>query len=587
MNVFDLFAKISLDTSEYTAGLQGAEQQTSSFGDKLKKGLATTAKVGMASIAAISAGAIKLTKDFSQGIKSVAAYGDQIDKESQKLGISAEAYQEWDAVLQHSGTSISSLSASMRTLVNAADSGNEAFQKLGITQEQIAEMSQEELFSAVISALQEMGESTERAAIATDLLGRGAQELAPLLNTSAEETQAMKDAVHELGGVLSDEAVKSAAAFQDTLQDLTTAFSGLKNSFFAEFLPMITQVMQGLTDLFGNNPDSAIEKISAGVESFITRLSEKLPELLSVGKDILMNLVKAIIKNLPQLVKAAVEIIMELANDIIEQLPALIDVAIELLMTIVEGLTENLPVLIPALVNAILYIVEKLTEPEMLTNLIGAALQLILALAEGLVNAIPQIVQAIPTIIQNLVQAIIQNAPQMLSAAWELIKTLAEGLWSYVTEAVSAIGDVFGRIKDGFIEKIEDAKQWGKDLIQKFIDGIKEKWQKLKDAVSNVAQSVKDFLGFSEPEKGPLSDFHTYAPDMMKLFAKGIDDNDYLIDKQIEKTFDIEGKIGGAEAQTASASQPITIVVQSVLDGRIIGENVYDYINGRKRAYGV
>ena len=56
--------------------------------------------------------------------------------------------------------------------------------------------------------------------------------------------------------------------------------------------------------------------------------------------------------------------------------------------------------------------------------------------------------------------------------------------------------------------------------------------------VSNVAQTVKDFLGFSEPEKGPLSNFHTYAPDMMDLFAKGIRDNENVITDQIEKSFD-------------------------------------------------
>ena len=75
-------------------------------------------------------------------------------------------------------------------------------------------------------------------------------------------------------------------------------------------------------------------------------------------------------------------------------------------------------------------------------------------------------------------------------------------------------------------------------MIQNFIDGITAKWQALKDKVSSVAQTVKNFLGFSEPKEGPLSNFHTYAPDMMDLFIKGIKDNEKKLTDQIEKTFD-------------------------------------------------
>jgi hypothetical protein len=76
---------------------------------------------------------------------NVAQYGDQIDKMSQKMGLSAEAYQEWDAVMQHSGTSMEAMKASMKTLANAAETNSAAFGELGISQEQLASMSQEEL----------------------------------------------------------------------------------------------------------------------------------------------------------------------------------------------------------------------------------------------------------------------------------------------------------------------------------------------------------------------------------------------------------------------------------------------------------
>lgn len=91
-----------------------------------------------------------------------------------------------------------------------------------------------------------------------------------------------------------------------------------------------------------------------------------------------------------------------------------------------------------------------------------------------------------------------------------------------VRTAVDTLGSLPGK-----------ALQWGKDLIDNFISGIKSKLSALADSVKGVAQTVRDFIGFSEPKKGPLSNFHTYAPDMMSLFAGGIQDNLWMVQDQL------------------------------------------------------
>lgn len=108
--------------------------------------------------------------------------------------------------------------------------------------------------------------------------------------------------------------------------------------------------------------------------------------------------------------------------------------------------------------------------------------------------------------------------------------------------------DVGGKVKELFTQTIPNAVrtavdtlgslpgkalQWGKDLIDNFINGIKSKLSALADSVKGVAQTVRDFIGFSEPKKGPLSNFHTYAPDMMSLFAGGIRDNLWKVQDQL------------------------------------------------------
>ena len=103
---------------------------------------------------AIKTAASAISDTAQEMITGAAEYGDTIDKMSQKMGMSSDAYQEWDFVLQHCGASIESLKPAMKTLATAAESGSDAFAQLGISQEQIAGMSQEQLFDATIADLQ-------------------------------------------------------------------------------------------------------------------------------------------------------------------------------------------------------------------------------------------------------------------------------------------------------------------------------------------------------------------------------------------------------------------------------------------------
>lgn len=111
-------------------------------------------------------------------------------------------------------------------------------------------------------------------------------------------------------------------------------------------------------------------------------------------------------------------------------------------------------------------------------------------------------------------------------------KDVGEGLGFLAGEMQEKI-DKFVEYWEGFGEYmfdfVEKAKQWGKDMIQNFIDGVNQKWNEARQVVSDFAKMISDFLGFSEPEKGELSNFHTFAPDMMQLFASGIRQKQELV----------------------------------------------------------
>ena len=535
----------ALDGELGSAGEKGGKTWSAAFGGAAR-GAVTAVTAVTGATAAMGAAVVK-------SASATAQYGDNIDKMSQKMGMTAEAYQEWDAVMQHSGTSMETMKASMKTLANAAESGNAAFETLGITEQELATLNQQELFERTIAGLQNMEDGTQRTYVAGQLLGRGATELGALLNTSAEDTQAMRDRVHELGGVMSNEAVKAAAAYQDSLQDMQTAMQGLARGLTQEFMPGIKTAMDGLTELFTGNTDSGIALISQGIDSLLANLTEQLPKFMEIGMGIIEALGTAIIENLPKLAESAIKIITELVKKLIENLPKVIDAAMQIIGAIADGLIQALPELIPALVEVTLTIVEKLTDPDVLTKMIDAAFKIIGALAEGLIKALPTLIEKVPQIIGNLIKCILEFLPQLLESGVKLIAELAKGVVQGAGSVIQAIGDLMGKVRDAIREKVEQARQWGADLIQNFISGITSRVSGLWNTIKSIAGGIKNLLGFSEPKEGPLSNFHTYAPDMMELFAKGIRDNEHLITDQIRSSFNLGQAFTGAAAGAATA----------------------------------
>ena len=121
MNVFELFATLGLDSSGYDEGLANAQSSGESFAASLSTGLATAARVGTVAIAATGAAVAGASVAFVNGVQDVAAYGDSIDKTSQRLGVSTTAFQEWDYVMNIAGTSMDNMQMGMKTLTNQLD----------------------------------------------------------------------------------------------------------------------------------------------------------------------------------------------------------------------------------------------------------------------------------------------------------------------------------------------------------------------------------------------------------------------------------------------------------------------------------
>jgi hypothetical protein len=563
-----------LGAASESAGKSGGEKAGSAFTANMGSMISAGAAVVTGAVAAVTGAAIGAGKAIWDSANNVAQFGDNIDKMSQKMGISAQAYQEWDFVMQHSGTSMESLKASMKTLANAAERDNDAFKELGISTKDIQQMSQEDLFSSVISGLQQVEDTTQRTYLAGQLLGRGATELGALLNMSAEETAAMKQEVHDLGGVLSDTAVKNAATFQDTLQNLTTAADGLKNSMVANLLPSLTTVMNGFTGLI-TGTDGAEKQISSGINSLIKNITTALPTALdaitsivsgvaSVMPELVVSISDAIISALPQLgstllqvgksamealssvipqaLKAGIELILQLASGITQAIPKLLPTLVGLVLEVGNMIVQNAPRLLEAALLLVKTLAENIASNavelvtgaialisqlevfiiENLPMIIQTAGEIVLALVEGLTSpeAISQMIDAYLMLVDSLVTAVTENLGQILETGIIMLGALGEGLLRAIPKLIMIVPKIYKGIFDKII--LMDWKGIGKNILDGIKNGILKAKDTLLKAITEVCKeawdSVKKFFGIASPAK-----LMTYAGVMVdKGFARGI-----------------------------------------------------------------
>ena len=572
MDLLNLVARLTLDSSDYEECLGKAKEGAGEFSEQweeAKDKFATGGKklaTGIGLLGGLGTAAFKSADALSQNL-------DNIDKSSQKIGFSAKAYQEWDFVLQHSGSSIDEMTMGIKTLTNKYDSlmsGNkeaaETFGKLGLSMEDVKGLSQEDLFAKVIYGLQGMEEGAERSALASDLLGRSGMALGPLLNTTAEDTQAMIKQVNDLGGIMSDDAVKSGAAFADSLQNVKTAFAGAGAKLLEDLLPAITTLM-----------DKISEFVSSG----------KLDNLLQTLKDI-APIIAVVVAGIAgfQIVSGIISLIQGLSvvfgilNAVMAANPiGIIIIAIAALVAAFVALWNNCEGFRQFWIDAWESIKKFAVEAwEAIKNAFAAVgewfTEKFQAAKDGIMNAWSNIKEKFSEKWERIKEAFsatkqwfsdrFSEAKEKAASAWSDVKQRFSDRWSEIKSAFqnpkgwftekfreakenavaawdnikSLMSGVWEKIKSAF--NFKDALNWGKDMIQNFIDGITAKWRALKEKVSSVARTVKSFLGFSEPEQGPLSDFHTYAPDMMMLFAKGIKDNEKKVRDQLEKSFNFD-----------------------------------------------
>lgn len=506
-----------LGASGTEAAKTAGEETGKELGNSIATGLKATAAVIAGAMAAVAGAAVAAGKAFIDTANDISAAGDAIGDNAAKMGISTKAYQEWDFVLQRAGTSIDSMKSAMKTLANAAVEGNDAFAALGISQEQLASMSQEELFGATITALQNVEDTTTRTALASQLLGRGAVELGGVFEMTAEETEAAKQKMYELGAYMDEDAIAASDNYQDTLIDLQDSIKGLKKRVVGDFLPGITSVMTGLSKVFSGN--GGLEEIRAGLADITSNLADLAPQFVELASAIVMSLLDAFGPVLPELLTGIFNFLNEALNGLVALIPSLLPVITQAITSLMQTVFQCLPLITSSLITLITDLVTWLASGDNVKTFSNGIVQLVTALAKQIGMVLPILLPAIVSIISDVATTITtpENIALILDAVLLVVGAVVQALANSIPEFVNYITGLITNIKNnilqflnwispslaqGFSNALSTIQSWGANiknyitnLINGIISGVTSFLARLQAGFTSAFSSVQAWVG--------------------------------------------------------------------------------------------
>ena len=360
---------------------------------------------------------------------------------------------------------------------------------------------------------------------------------------------------------------------------LVGAVKTLANDWIPALAAKIPELLSTLLNLLIQNLPAVLTSLKTVLQlltsGLITLISEMIPSLLQ-------TIVQFLNDGIPLLLGAAVDLFSVILNAVPELIIALADVLPDIITTIIDVLLTNIPVvldsattLLMALVDALPKILEALTQAlpeiveklcEFLTNtengelVLEAAFRLLSAIVDSIPQVLTILLPAVVEIVTSILSVLAEKAPEMAEAGGKLLGSLVEKSVEIIKKILSFIADlfkaifkaisdkhqemqdsgknIFSWIGEGIKNMLSSAWEWGSDLIKNFISGIYEGAPNVTEAAEHIGEKIWEFLHFSEPEKGKLSDFSTYAPDMMATFANGISENAGLVINQLANLSD-------------------------------------------------
>lgn len=527
MNLFELFVKIGVDDQ--------ASKEIATLSTKLSSGLQKAAKVATAALATVGTGIAALGKiglEYNAQIESYTTDFEVMMGDAEAAARKVEELKEMGAKTPFELGDLASATKTLLAFNVSADESTGVLQQLGDIS-----LGNVQKLESLTRAYGKMNASQK--VTLEDINMMIDAGFNPLLLVAKNTGETMTEVY--------DRISKGGVAFEEISGAINQATS--EGGQFYQGMDKASQTTQGLISTL---KDAAQSKIGELFSNISEKIKELLPNVISFVENIDTDEIVTGVENLMQTFNDLLPVITGVTAATVAYKAA---TSIAGIIDALRKATES-QTIAQALLNAVMNANPFVLVATLIAGLVTAIITLWNTndeFRETLINAWGDIKDTAVDVWERITKFFTKDIPNAFNSVINFVKNNWQSLLLLITNPIAGalkllydlnprfrewVNDVWTSIKNGFNRVVDGARTWGKDLLDNFISGIRSKIQNLKDMVSNVAQTVKDFLGFSEPEKGPLSNFHTYAPDMMDLFAKGIRDNESVVTNQIDKSFD-------------------------------------------------
>lgn len=366
----------------------------------------------------------------------------------------------------------------------------------------------------------------EQLAAASTIFGKNqmASWLA-LINTAPADVSALSDAINVTSNTTQEMADAMMGGFGGSIESLKSSIDVLMTSLgrlAAEYLTPVIDKIQGVIDNFMALDDETKNHIIqiAGIVAAVG------PVLLIVGKVITgIGAVISAVGTITSAIGAIIPIITGIGSAISAALPVIAGVAAPVL-GIVAAIT--------AVIAAIVLLITHWDQVKAYTIQVVTAM---LAAWENfktmLINKWTEIKTKISSTVQTLLTTIKSKFEEIKTSVVEKVTSLKDKAVETFQNLLSKIKETIGNIKNTIVEGFENAieyitslpgkaLQWGADIINGIVDGIRSAFGNLVSAVSDIASTISSYIHFSVPDVGPLADADEYMPDFIDLLVKGI-----------------------------------------------------------------
>lgn len=496
MNLFNLFATLTLDNSEYEKKINESRKSAASVSSKMGTAFKTAGRVIGGVVTAVAA---VTTAISALAVKTVDYMGD-IDNNAQRVGMSTEAYQKWAYAMQLAGGDANTLQIVMReltTFTNELSAGQGdallTLQELGIGYEEFMALPVDQQLQAIIEGLQSMENQTDKTALAQEIFGnRAYQQLMPILNQEKGYVDDLFESMEDLGLVIGDDVVKAGAALGNKLNQLKLTFKTVGASIMSDLFPQIELVVEGLTGM-ATGAEDAGDKFVEGIVGIVDKLTSALPNLIEIAGNLLVEVLSGIISALPSMVPNIIEVLEALLFKVVEILPTLTQSIFDIAVALVKAwLNVDWGTLLINLLEALIDIM-LVQFPTMLLDMMFSLVDTVFDLFFTK-NGQQKLLDFGKRLIEVIGKGVLETIPNLLEMIWDFIgesiggiaglfggENASSSVTNWFDNTGNSIGNWFdnagNKIKDFFVEDVggafKKAGNWIKDLFtgKLFADG--------------------------------------------------------------------------------------------------------------------